>query len=97
MAFRIEHSKSLPMLILYGFGVVSAPLIAALVYGAVHMGRLADQSKEAVHQAVRATEHANRVTGQSTTMERIGRQYLLCKMRAFTPPSDRPMTAFEPP
>ena len=77
MAVRIKHPKSLPMLILYGFGVVSVPLIAALVYGAVHMGRLADQSQEAVHQAVRAIEHANRVTGQITTMERLGRQYLI--------------------
>lgn len=72
MAFRIKHPKSLPMLILYGFGVVSVPLIAALVYAAVHMGRIAGQGQEAVHQAVRAIGHAKRVTGKITTMERTG-------------------------
>jgi len=77
MAFRIKHPKSLPMLILYGFGVVSVPLIGALIYGAVNMGRLADQSQDAVHQAVRAIEHSNRVIEQVTSMERTGRQYLV--------------------
>jgi two-component system sensor histidine kinase GlrK len=77
MAFRIKHPKSLPMLILYGFGVVSLPLIGALIYGAVHMERLADQSQDAVHQAVRAIEHSNRVIEQVTGMERLGRQYLV--------------------
>jgi len=77
MALRIKNPRSLPILILYGFGVVSLPLIGALIYGAVHMERLADQSQDAVHQAVRATEHSNRVIEQVTGMERIGRQYLV--------------------
>ena len=77
MAFRIKHPKSLPMLILYGFGVVSLPLIGALIYGAVNMERLADQSQDAVHQAVRAIEHSNRVMEHISTMERLGRQYLV--------------------
>jgi two-component system sensor histidine kinase GlrK len=65
------------MLILYGFGVVSLPLIGALIYGAIHMERLADQSQDAVHQAVRAIEHSNRVMEHITSMERTGRQYLV--------------------
>jgi len=65
------------MLILYGFGFVSLPLIGALIYGAVHMERLAEQSQDAVHQAVRATQHSNKVLEQITSMERSGRQYLV--------------------
>jgi two-component system sensor histidine kinase GlrK len=67
------------MLILYGFGFVSIPLIGALIYAAVHMERLADQSQDAVHQAVRATQHSNQVLEQITSMERRGRQYLVLK------------------
>ncbi|KPV40091.1 hypothetical protein AN478_08000 [Thiohalorhabdus denitrificans] len=73
----IKNPKSLPMLILYGFGVVSLPLIGALTYGAVHVERLAEQSQDAVHQAVRAIQHSDRVIEQVTSMERTGRQFLV--------------------
>ncbi len=73
----IKHPKSLPMLILYGFGFVSLPLIGALAYAAVHMEQLAAQSQDAVHQAVRATQHSNQVIEEVTAMERIARQYLV--------------------
>ena len=84
----VKHPRSLPMLILYGFGFVSLPLIGALIYGAVHMERLADQSQDAVQQAVRATQHSNQVIEQITAMERSGRQYLVLQddglLTAFT-------------
>ncbi|MFA9462028.1 HAMP domain-containing sensor histidine kinase [Thiohalorhabdus sp. Cl-TMA] len=79
----IKHPKSLPMLILYGFGVVSLPLIGALTYGAVHVERLAEQSQDAVHQAVRAIQHSNKVIEQVTSMERTGRQYLVLQDKAL--------------
>lgn len=79
----LKHPRSLPMLILYGFGFVSIPLIGALIYAAVHMERLADQSQDAVHQAVRATQHSNQVLEQITSMERRGRQYLVLQDPSF--------------
>ncbi|HKJ87758.1 MAG TPA: HAMP domain-containing sensor histidine kinase [Gammaproteobacteria bacterium] len=79
----IKHPKSLPMLILYGFGGVSLPLIGAWMYGAVHMERLAEQSQDAVHQAVRAIQYSNKVIEQVTSMERTGRQYLVLQDKSL--------------
>ena len=67
--------KSFTALILMGFGVVALPLTFALVYGAVHVERLAAQSQATVYKAVRATQDTRSLIEQLTAMERTVRQY----------------------
>lgn len=69
--------KSLRALILYGFAVVSLPLLLALAFAVVHMDRVAQQSQEAVHQAVQAISNSQQLMDRLTDLERTGRQYLI--------------------
>src|SRR3569832_2146107 len=65
--------KSFTALILMGFGVL--PLTFALIYGAVHVERLAAQSQATIYKAVRATQDTRSLIEQLTAMERTVRQY----------------------
>lgn len=67
--------KSFLTLALVGFGVVALPLTFALIYGAIHVDRLATQSQTTVYKAVRTTQHTRMLLEQLTAMERTARQY----------------------
>ncbi len=67
--------KSFLALALIGFGVVALPLTFALIYGAIHVDRLATQSQTTVYKAVRTTQHTRMLLEQLTAMERTARQY----------------------
>lgn len=67
--------KSFLALILVGFGFVTLPLIFALIYSALHVQRLADQSQSTVYRAVKATQNTRMLLEQLTTLERAARQY----------------------
>lgn len=67
--------KSFSALILIGFGVVALPLTFALIYGAIHVERLAAQSQATVYKAVRVTQDTRILLEQLTAMERTVRQY----------------------
>lgn len=67
--------KSFSALLLIGFGVVALPLAFALIYGAIHVERLAAQSQTAVYKAARATQDTRMLLEQLTAMERTVRQY----------------------
>lgn len=71
------HPKSFFELVIAGFSLVAVPLIVALVSGAFYVGRLSDQSQEAVYRAVQATQKSRVLLEQITTMERSIRQYLV--------------------
>lgn len=67
--------KSFSALLLIGFGVVALPLAFALIYGAIHVERLAAKSQAAIYKAARATQDTRMLLEQLNTMERTVRQY----------------------
>lgn len=71
---RQPYSKSFLVLILIGFSLVSAPLIAALINIAFAVDHLAESSRETIYQAAEIT-HGNRVLAdEALAMERSLRQ-----------------------
>ena len=72
-----SHPKSFFELVIAGFSLVAVPLTAALISGAFYLGRLSDQSQEAVYRAVQATQASRVLLEQITTMERNVRQYFV--------------------
>jgi two-component system sensor histidine kinase GlrK len=72
---RVYRPKSFLKLILIGFACVALPLIFSLIHSAVSVRRLADQSQQAVYQAVRATQGSQWLLEQITAMERNARQF----------------------
>ncbi len=62
-------------LVVASFALVTVPLIIALVSGAYFVGRLYDQSQEAVYRAVLATQAGRDLLEQATLMERSVRQF----------------------
>ncbi len=69
--------KSFLKLILLGFTLVALPLIAALIYAAVSIDRLAVQSRLAVYQSVQIAHGSRVLLDEITTMERGVRQALI--------------------
>ncbi len=67
--------KSFLTLVLVGFAVVTLPLAAALIYAAVYLDRLANESQRTVYQAVQTTQSGHSLMSQLTAMERTARQY----------------------
>ncbi len=77
MAVSRYQPKSMLKLVLYGFGFVSLPLVAALGYALVQVDRVAHQSQFAVYQAVQAISGSRQLIDLLTSMERSGRQFLI--------------------
>jgi two-component system sensor histidine kinase GlrK len=69
--------KSFLKMILLGFALVALPLIAALIYAAVSIDRLAVQSRQAVYQSVQIAHGSRVLLDEITTMERGVRQALI--------------------
>lgn len=72
------NPKSFLKLILIGFTLVALPLIAALVYSAISIDRLADKSRKAVYQAAQIAHGSRVLVDEIVAMERSVRQtYIL--------------------
>ncbi|PTN11580.1 two-component system sensor histidine kinase GlrK [Nitrosomonas aestuarii] len=72
-----RYPKSFLKLILLGFSLVGAPLIAALIYSAITIDSLAERSHETIYQATEIT-HGNRVLADEVlAMERSLRQAVI--------------------
>ena len=73
----LRYPKSFLKLLLLGFGLVSLPLILALLNATVYVDRITTQSQAAVDQAAEAARGSRVLTEQVTAMERLARQYLI--------------------
>ncbi len=62
--------KSFLTLILIGFSIVGLPLIGALVYSAMRIDQLSEQSRNNVYQATQVTGGSSIIIGEIMTMER---------------------------
>lgn len=72
---RIARPKSLFGLILIGFALVAVPLLAGVLWAAVHMDRLAGRSEALIVQGVQATRASRLIVEQITSLERNARLY----------------------
>ncbi len=72
---RIARPKSLFGLILIGFALVAVPLLAGVIWAAVHMDRLAGRSEALIVQGVQATRASRLIVEQITSLERNARLY----------------------
>ena len=72
---RTYYPNSFLKLILIGFTLVALPLVAALIYAAFSVDRLATQTQQAVYQAVQATQSSHMLIEQISAMERYARQF----------------------
>ena len=77
------YPKSVLKLLVIGFVVVSLPLVVALVNAAISVQRLANQSEQAVDQAVRAARAPRLLVEYSLSMERVVRQYVILDDRGL--------------
>ncbi len=73
----LRYPKSFLKLLLLGFGLVSLPLILALMNATAYVDRLTTKSQAAVEQAAEAARSSRVLMEQITAMERIARQYLI--------------------
>ncbi|MFT5171994.1 MAG: two-component system sensor histidine kinase GlrK [Gammaproteobacteria bacterium] len=68
--------RSFMVLVVLGFLMVAAPLIAAFFLSSVEVGRLAHQGESVVYQAVQQAQATRVLLQQINAMDRLGRQYL---------------------
>lgn len=73
----LRYPRSFLKLLLLGFGLVSLPLILALLNATADVDRLSTQSQAAVEQAAAAARGSRVLMEQTTAMERLARQYLI--------------------
>ncbi len=73
----LRYPGSFLKLLLLGFGLVSLPLILALLNATAYEDRLTTQSQTAVEQAAEAARGSRVLMEQVTAMERLARQYLI--------------------
>ena len=77
------YPRSFLKFILMGFLLVSLPLLYALAELVLSLDRLASQSREEVLQAAQAARTSRLLFEQTTTLERIVRQFLILDDRAL--------------
>ena len=80
---RLTYPRSFVSLLLIGFTIVAAPLIAALLSNALAFERLAGLSEQAVHSAVRVTQASRSLVTTLTSIERSARQYAVAGEENF--------------
>jgi two-component system sensor histidine kinase GlrK len=73
----LRYPKSFLKLLLLGFGLVSLPLILALLNASAYVDRLTTQSQAAVDKAAEAARSSRVLSEQVTALERLARQYLI--------------------
>ncbi len=72
---KLFKVKSLSHLVVAGFLLVAAPLVAVVVQVGLSVDQLSRQSKRAVLQAVDATRYSRMLVEHATAMERNARQF----------------------
>ncbi len=72
---KLRGPQSLNQLILVGFGLVALPLLVAVVWALVNLGRLAEQSEQLVTSGISAAKHNRQLVEQVASLERVSRQY----------------------
>ena len=72
---KIRRPRSLNDLILVGFGLVGLPLLVAVIWALVNLGRLAEQSEQLVFTGVAAAENNRLLVEHLGSLERVARQY----------------------
>jgi two-component system sensor histidine kinase GlrK len=80
---RMTYPRSFLGLLLIGFSIVAAPLLFALFSNAIAFDRLQALSEQAVHSAVKITQHSRSLLGTITLLERSARQYAVAGEKAF--------------
>jgi two-component system, NtrC family, sensor histidine kinase GlrK len=73
------YPRSFLGVLLAGFTLVTAPLVAALVYSAWNTERLADQSRKAVFNASQAARASRSLVNRIASIERIAQQMAVFK------------------
>jgi two-component system sensor histidine kinase GlrK len=79
----VYYPRSFLKLILLGFLLVSLPLVYALAELVLSLDRLASQSQQEVLQAAQAARTSRLLFEQTTTLERLVRQYLILEDSAL--------------
>lgn len=82
-AFKFRYPKSFLSLLLGGFLIVALPLILGLLSNAWSIGKLSEQSQQAVYNAAQATQSGRALATSVTAMERYARQYAIFNDAAF--------------
>jgi two-component system sensor histidine kinase GlrK len=67
--------KSFRKLLLIGFSFAVLPLLVAVGYATISMGKLSKQSQESVYQAAKTAQTSRSLVDIVTRLERAGRQY----------------------
>jgi two-component system sensor histidine kinase GlrK len=80
---RLSYPKSFLSLLLIGFSLVVLPLVFALFANAISFERLAGQSEQAVHGAVKVTKSSRQLAATITSLERSARQYAVAGDATF--------------
>lgn len=88
-AIRNYYPRSFLRLLLLAFGAVALPLVFAFVNAALLVERLSDQSQTAVGQAAQAARGSRQLMEQTTSLERVVRQYLVLDDAALLEDYDR--------
>jgi two-component system sensor histidine kinase GlrK len=73
----LYYPRSFPKFIVLGFVLVCSPLVYALVELAMNLDLLAKQSEQAVVQAAHVGQASRQVREQTSSLERVVRQYLI--------------------
>lgn len=80
---KLRYPKSFLSLLLIGFLIVALPLILGLLSNAWSIGKLSEQSQQAVYNAAQATQSGRALAVSVTSMERYARQYAIFNDSAF--------------
>lgn len=75
--WRFSYPDSFFRLLLIGFALTVLPLLYAFGNAALHLDRLAEQSRSTVYHAVEATRASRQLAEHLAVMERSVRQYLV--------------------
>lgn len=76
---KFPRPQSLNGLILVGFGLVALPLLVAVVWALLNLGRLADQSEALVVAGVSAAENNRQLAQQVASLQRAAGQYAVLR------------------
>jgi two-component system, NtrC family, sensor histidine kinase GlrK len=82
-AMRFNYPKSFLSLLVVGFAIVAVPLILGLITNAYSLEKLAEQSRQAVQQAVHITQSSRALASLIPTLERNARQFAVTSDTAF--------------
>src|SRR3982751_3227109 len=93
-SMRFTYPRSFLSLLLLGFTIVAAPLIAALFMNALAFERLAELSEQEVHTAGKITQASRSLLTSSSGLERSARQYAVAGEAALLEAYRNNRTAF---